>query len=73
MDHVPDLGAVADAIIAAHAIIENNGTEMMKTLSRMILLSVGKEIARRIVISKEVEMPKEEAIELLKDPLEKGT
>ena len=59
MDHVPDLDAVADAVITAHAVIEKNGTGMMKTLSRMLLLIVGKEIARQIVISKEAEMPKE--------------
>ncbi|MCJ2060579.1 hypothetical protein MKL09_29140 [Methylobacterium sp. J-048] len=73
MDHVPDLDAVADAVIAAHAVIEKNGTEMMKTLSQMLLLNVGKEIARRIVTSKDVELPKEEAIDLLKGLLKKGT
>ena len=47
MDHTPDLDAVADAVMAAHAVIEQHGTHEMKTMSRVLLFAVGKEIAQR--------------------------
>ena len=45
MDHIPDLNAIADAVMAAHEVIEEHGTHEMKTLSRMLLLTIGREIA----------------------------
>lgn len=47
MDHTPDLNAVADAVMAAHAVIEEHGTHEMKTMSRVLLFTIGKEIAQR--------------------------
>jgi len=32
--------------MAAHAVIEEHGTHEMKTLSRMLLLTIGREIAQ---------------------------
>ena len=46
MDHTPDLNAVADVVMAAHEVIEKHGTHEMKTLSRMLLLTIGREIAQ---------------------------
>lgn len=47
VDHTPDLKAVADAVMAAHAVIDEHGTHEMKTMSRTLLFTVGKAIAQR--------------------------
>ncbi|TXN71888.1 hypothetical protein [Methylobacterium sp. WL6] len=47
MDDTLDLVTVADAVLAAHAVIEENGTHEMKMMSRTLLFTVGKEIAQR--------------------------
>lgn len=47
VDHTPDLNAVADAVMAAHAVIDEHGTHEMKTMSRTLLFTVGKAIAQR--------------------------
>lgn len=48
MNRASDLDAVADACIAAHAVITEHGTPQMKMLSRVLLHIVGKEIARNL-------------------------
>lgn len=73
MDKISDLDAVADVVLAAHAIIDENGTELMKILSRMLLLNVGREIARRSITSEEQEIHQEEAMNILRRLLEKGS
>lgn len=55
MEHKPDLNAVADAAMAAHAVIEEHGTHEMKTLSRMLLLTIGREIAQYGELAREPE------------------
>ncbi|MCJ2137369.1 hypothetical protein MKK69_25550 [Methylobacterium sp. J-026] len=47
MDHNLDLYAVADAVMAAHELIKKQGTREMKALSRTLLFTIGREIARR--------------------------
>ncbi|MCJ2144705.1 hypothetical protein [Methylobacterium sp. E-066] len=48
MKRASDLDAIADACIAAHAVIAEHGTPQMKMLSRVLLHIVGKEIARNL-------------------------
>ncbi|MCJ2065457.1 hypothetical protein MKK63_22485 [Methylobacterium sp. J-088] len=52
-----DLDAVAEAIIAAHRLIEEHGTQEMKTLSRTLLLKVAQKIACRSIPTREARDP----------------
>ncbi|MCJ2035968.1 hypothetical protein [Methylobacterium sp. J-068] len=46
MAHMGDLNTVADVVITAHDVIEEHGTHEMKAMIRMLLLTIGREIAQ---------------------------
>ncbi|SFL15808.1 hypothetical protein [Methylobacterium pseudosasicola] len=62
MNRASDLDAIADACIAAHAVIDDHGTPQMKMLIRVLLHVVAREIAQDLSLSQAQNNPLRDAL-----------